>query len=152
MLRGINTHTHMMCGLQEVGPSGLAGLRGMTDLSGHGHSSVNQLGDVTAWHPACRVARRTVNSNGPRNAQPAFTEPSLGTSGSNGKNPPAVQETRVRSLGREAHLEEEMAAPFQYSHLEKSKDRGAWWAPAHRVTESQARLSNYTTHWTPQAL
>lgn len=65
MLSGINTHTHMMCGPQEVGPSGPAGLRGVMDLGGHGHSSVNQLGDVTAWHPACRVARRTVNSNGP---------------------------------------------------------------------------------------
>ena len=45
-----------------------------------------------------------------------------------------------------------MAAPFQYSHLEKSKDRGAWWAPVHGVTESQARLSKYTMRRTPQAL
>ena len=31
--------------------------------------------------------------------------------------------------------------PFQYSCLENSMDRGAWWATAHRVTKSWTRLS-----------
>ena len=31
--------------------------------------------------------------------------------------------------------------PFQYSCLENSMDRGAWWATAHRVTKSLTRLS-----------
>ena len=26
--------------------------------------------------------------------------------------------------------------PLQYSHLEKPRDRGAWWATVHRVAES----------------
>ena len=39
------------------------------------------------------------------------------------KNPPAVQETQVWSLGWEDPLEKGMA-----THLENSMDRGAWWA------------------------
>ena len=31
--------------------------------------------------------------------------------------------------------------PFQYSCLENSMDRGAWWATVHEVTRSQAQLS-----------
>ena len=36
-----------------------------------------------------------------------------------------------RSLG------ERNGNPFQYSYLENSMDRGAWWATAHGVTKSQ---------------
>ena len=32
--------------------------------------------------------------------------------------------------------------PSQYSCLENSRDRGAWWATAHRVTESRAQLTD----------
>ena len=39
------------------------------------------------------------------------------------KNPPAKQETQVRSLGQEDPLEKEMAS--QCSYLENSMDRGA---------------------------
>ncbi|CAI9154831.1 unnamed protein product [Rangifer tarandus platyrhynchus] len=38
-------------------------------------------------------------------------------------NPPALQETRVRPLGREDPQEEEMATPLQCSCLEKSMDK-----------------------------
>ena len=34
--------------------------------------------------------------------------------------------------------------PLQYSCLEHSMDRGAWWAAVHRVTKSRTRLSTYT--------
>ena len=30
--------------------------------------------------------------------------------------------------------------PFQYSCLENSMDRGAWWATVHGVTKSQTQL------------
>ena len=30
--------------------------------------------------------------------------------------------------------------PLQYSYLENSMDRGAWWAIVHRVTKSRTRL------------
>ena len=33
---------------------------------------------------------------------------------------------------------------FQYSYLENSMDRGAWWATIHRVTKSLTRLSVHT--------
>ena len=47
----------------------------------------------------------------------------------------AMQETWVRSLGREDPLEKGMA--LQYSCLENSMDRGTWWATIHRVAKSQ---------------
>ena len=54
------------------------------------------------------------------------------------KNLPAVQETWIGSLGRENPLEKGMAThAFQYSCLENSVDRAAWWATVHRVAESQ---------------
>ena len=45
------------------------------------------------------------------------------------ENLPAVQETRARSMGQEDPLEKGMAT--QYSCLENSMDRGAWWAIVH---------------------
>ena len=56
-----------------------------------------------------------------------------------GKNPPAMKETQemqVRSLGQEDPLEEGHGHPPQYSCLENSTDRGAWWAIAHRLAKS----------------
>ena len=32
--------------------------------------------------------------------------------------------------------------PFQYSCVEKSGDRGAWWSIVHGVTKSRTRLSD----------
>ena len=60
------------------------------------------------------------------------------------KNLSIMLETWVRSLGWEDLLEEGMATPLQYSCLENSVDRGAWWAPVHGVTESDTteRLSS----------
>ena len=34
--------------------------------------------------------------------------------------------------------------PLQYSCLENSMDRGAWWAPVHGVSKSWTRLSDLT--------
>ena len=36
--------------------------------------------------------------------------------------------------------------PLQYSCLENSMDRGAWQAPVHGVTKSQALLSGFHFH------
>ena len=44
------------------------------------------------------------------------------------KNPPAMQETWVQSLGWEDPLEKGAGYPLQYSGLENSVDRGAWQA------------------------
>ena len=35
--------------------------------------------------------------------------------------------------------------PLQYSCLENSMDRGAWWATVHRVAKSQTQMSNFTS-------
>ena len=42
------------------------------------------------------------------------------------QNPPAMRETRVRSLGREDSPGEGNGYPLQYSSLENPMDRGAW--------------------------
>ena len=49
------------------------------------------------------------------------------------KNLPAMQETWVQSLGREYSPGEGNGNPLQYSCLENSMDRGAWWATVHGV-------------------
>ena len=49
------------------------------------------------------------------------------------KNLPAVQETQVRSLGWEDHLEKGKYYPIQYSCLENFMDRGAWQAIVQEV-------------------
>ena len=58
-----------------------------------------------------------------------------------GKNLPAVQETRVRSLGWEDPLEKEMATHSSILAWKNLMDRGAWWTVVHGVTKSWARLS-----------
>ena len=58
------------------------------------------------------------------------------------KNPPATQETWVRSLGQEDSLEDRMAIPLQYSGLENPIYREAWQATVHGVVNSQTRLSD----------
>ena len=42
--------------------------------------------------------------------------------------------------GLERFPGEEHGNPLQYSCLENSKDRGAWWAAAHRVIKNRTRL------------
>ena len=44
------------------------------------------------------------------------------------RNPPAMQETRVQSLGWEDSPGEGNGYPLQYSCLENPMDRGACWA------------------------
>ena len=51
-----------------------------------------------------------------------------------------MQETQVRSLGREDSPGEGNGNPLQYSCLETPLDRGAWQALVHRVTKNQTRL------------
>ena len=46
-----------------------------------------------------------------------------------------VQETRVWSLNQKDLLEKENSNPLQYSCLENSMDRGAWWATVHGVAK-----------------
>ena len=53
------------------------------------------------------------------------------------KNPPAVQETWVRSLGWEDPLAEGMATHSSILAWRILKDRGAWWATVHGVAKSQ---------------
>ena len=61
--------------------------------------------------------------------------------GSDGKTLPAMQETRIRSLGREDPLEEEMGTPPVFSPG-KSLDRDAQQATVRGVTKSRTQLSS----------
>ena len=58
------------------------------------------------------------------------------------KNLPAMQEIPVQSLGQEHSLGEGNGNPLQYSCLENSMDRGAWWVTVYGVTKSQRGLSD----------
>ena len=58
------------------------------------------------------------------------------------KTPPAMQETRVGSLGGEDPLGEGNGNPLQYSCLENSSYKGAWQATAHGVTKSRTKTTN----------
>ena len=56
------------------------------------------------------------------------------------KNPPAMQKTRVHSLGQEDPLEKGIGKPLQYSCLENPMDRGAPQATVHGITKNQTQL------------
>ena len=58
------------------------------------------------------------------------------------KNLPAVQETQVRSLGREDPLEEEIATHSSILAWRIPMDRGAWQVTVHGVSNSQTLLSD----------
>ena len=62
------------------------------------------------------------------------------------KDPPAMQETWIRSLSWEDPLEEGMATYSSILAWRMPMDRGAWWATVHGVTKSQTRLSNSAQH------
>ena len=53
------------------------------------------------------------------------------------KNPPAMQETWVQSLGWEDPLEEGMATHPSILVWRIPMDKGAWWAAVHGITKSQ---------------
>ena len=52
------------------------------------------------------------------------------------KNPPAIRETWVPSLGWEDSPGEGNGHPLQYSGLDNSMDRGAWQATVHGTVKS----------------
>ena len=52
------------------------------------------------------------------------------------KNPLAMQEIWIRSLGGEDPLEEGLATPSSILAWRISMDRGAWWAAVHGVAKS----------------
>ena len=58
------------------------------------------------------------------------------------KNPPAMRETWIRSLGWEGPLEEGVATHSSILAWRIPMDKGAWWATVHGVAKSQTRLSD----------
>ena len=58
------------------------------------------------------------------------------------KNPPAMQETWVRSLGWEDPLEKELATHSSILAWKIPMDRGAWQATVQGVTKSWTQLSD----------
>ena len=59
------------------------------------------------------------------------------------KNPPALRETRVPSLGQEHPLGKGTSYPLQSSCLGDPMGRGAWWATVRGVAKSRTRLSEF---------
>ena len=66
------------------------------------------------------------------------------------KHLPAVRETQGRSLGQEDPPREGNGYPLQYSRLENSMDRGAWWATVHGVENSRTGLSDFHFSFHPR--
>ena len=64
------------------------------------------------------------------------------------KNLPAIQETWVEFLGWKDSLEKGNDNPLQYSCLENSMDRGAWWAIVHVDHKELDRTEIYLHHFT----
>ena len=64
------------------------------------------------------------------------------------KNPPAVQETRVRAEAREDLLEKEMATRSRILAWEIPMDRGAWWTTVHGVTKQSDMTEHHHHHFT----
>ena len=62
------------------------------------------------------------------------------------KNPPAIRETWVQSLGWEDLLEEGMATHSSILAWRVPMDRGAWWATVHNIAKSWTRLKQLRTH------
>ena len=60
------------------------------------------------------------------------------------KNPLVMREIWVGSPGWEDPLKEGMATHPSILAWRIPMDRGAWWAPVHRVTKSQTWLSDWT--------
>ena len=64
------------------------------------------------------------------------------------KNPPAMQETWVQSLGWDDPLEEDITNHASIPVWRIPMYRGAWQAAVHGVAKSQTRLSNEAQHST----
>ena len=60
------------------------------------------------------------------------------------KTLPAIQETRVQSLGWEDALKKGIDYPLQYSCLKNSVNRGAWWAAVHGGHKKSDRTEQLT--------
>ena len=57
------------------------------------------------------------------------------------KNPPAMRETWVQSLGGEDPLEVSMTTHSSILAQRIPMDKGAWWAAVHGVSKSRLQLS-----------
>ena len=68
------------------------------------------------------------------------------------KNLPAVQQTWVRSLGREDPLEKEMATHSSILGLENPMDRGAWRATVHGVARVRHNLVTKPSQKSPNLI
>ena len=64
--------------------------------------------------------------------------------GSVGKKSPVTAEDTGSIPGSGRSPGEGILNPLQYSCMENSMDRGAWWATAYGVTKSRTQLSDFT--------
>ena len=69
------------------------------------------------------------------------------------KNPPAMQETQVPSVGQEGPSAGGNGNSLRYSCLKNPMDKGAWWATVQRVAKCRTWLSEKThTYWGPRPI
>ncbi|XP_043299074.1 uncharacterized protein LOC122424884 [Cervus canadensis] len=75
------------------------------------------------------------------NPSQAFWRPEDSPDSSHGKPSACNVGTGLDSWGQEDPLEKGLAYPLQYPYLRQPMDGGAWWATAHRATESPTGLT-----------
>ena len=90
------------------------------------------------WLHGKLILPRLKLTSGPENIIVDFILAMAGFLAQMVKNPPAMWETWVQSLGWEDPMEEGMAAHSSIVVWRIPMDRGAWWATVHGVTKSQA--------------
>ena len=73
---------------------------------------------------------------------PAYSAPWASLEAQTVKNPPALWETWVPSLGGEDPLKEGMATHSSILAWRIPMDRGAWWVIVHGVAKSWTQLSD----------
>ena len=106
---------------------------------------------ILAWRIPWRDEPGRLQSTGSQRVEHdqetfTFTFHFRGFPGGSGVKASACSEGDLGSIpGWERSLGERNIYPLQYSYLENSMDRGAWWVTIHRVPKSQTWLINTFT-------
>ena len=114
-------------------PSPLGRASGVFSLPGGARS-------ITPASAVCVCVCARVRAS--RSAFPPLTPTSASLVAQSVKNPPAMQETGVPSLGQGRSPGQGNGNPLQYPWLDHPTDRGAWRATVHGVAKSRTGLSD----------
>ena len=127
---------------------------GLVGCSLWGHKELDTTERLMGFPGSSADKESTCNSRDPGSIPGSGSSPGAGTSypfpyswaslvAQTVKNPPAMQETRVRSLGWKDPLDEGMATHSSILAWRIPMDGGTWWAMVHGVTKNRTWLSDW---------